>query len=345
MYNLFFDSLILITLIFFVNFFLLKTNLLFDKTNISKHKKLLNKEKVPLSGGILILLTIFLLLKDINILSKLIFLLIFLLGLLSDIDKLKSSIIRIFLQTILVAILIFYNSTFVLSTKLFFIDFLLENYFLFKLFFTLFCFIILINGTNFIDGTNCLVSGYFIALFLNIIILISSLNLNVSMLEIYPFLTSLIVFFVFNFFSRSFLGDGGSYLIAAFTGILLINFVNNLPNLISPYYIILLLWYPAFENLFTICRRGIFEKNKVDNPDNYHLHHLIYLNLIKVFKKRSFCNTATGIFINVFNFIIMFVGSQYIGETKKLIYILFISVFFYILTYFYLKKKIKYIES
>ena len=76
------------------------------------------------------------------------------------------------------------------------------------------------------------------------------------MLEIYPFLTSLIVFFVFNFFSRSFLGDGGSYLIAAFTGILLINFVNNLPNLISPYYIILLLWYPAFENLFTISEAG-----------------------------------------------------------------------------------------
>ena len=127
MYNLFFDSLILITLIFFVNFFLLKTNLLFDKTNISKHKKLLNKEKVPLSGGILILLTIFLLLKDINILSKLIFLLIFLLGLLSDIDKLKSSIIRIFLQTILVAILIFYNSTFFQD---FFVELVKQHYLL-----------------------------------------------------------------------------------------------------------------------------------------------------------------------------------------------------------------------
>ena len=40
-------------------------------------------------------------------------------------------------------------------------DLLLENY-LFSLFFTLFCLMILINGTNFMDGLNGLVLAYYL---------------------------------------------------------------------------------------------------------------------------------------------------------------------------------------
>jgi UDP-N-acetylmuramyl pentapeptide phosphotransferase/UDP-N-acetylglucosamine-1-phosphate transferase len=50
------------------------------------------------------------------------------------------------------------------------------------------------------------------------------------------------------------MGDSGSYLIAIIIGIYLIKFYE-LNILISPYYIALLLWYPAFENLFSLVRR------------------------------------------------------------------------------------------
>ena len=41
-----------------------------------------------------------------------------------------------------------------------------------------------------------------------------------------------------------------------------------------------LLWYPAYENLFSIIRK-INNKNSAFNPDNHHLHHLILIHLKK----------------------------------------------------------------
>ena len=51
---------------------------------------------------------------------------------------------------------------------------------------------------------------------------------------------------------------------------------------ISPYYIANLLWYPAFENLFSIFRRTIYKKKNY-KADNDHLHQLIF----KYFKKKN----------------------------------------------------------
>ena len=54
---------------------------------------------------------------------------------------------------------------------------------------------------------------------------------------------------------------------------------------ISPYFIILLLWYPCFENLFSIIRKNLYNVDPL-SADNKHLHHYLYLfvkiNLILV---------------------------------------------------------------
>ena len=85
-----------------------------------------------------------------------------------------------------------------------------------------------------------------------------------------------LIIFIFNLFGKVYLGDGGSYLIATFVGFYLINFVLINKHLdISPYYVASLLWYPAFENLFSIFRR-VLKSNKVSSPDNKHLHQLIF---------------------------------------------------------------------
>ena len=62
--------------------------------------------------------------------------------------------------------------------------------------------------------------------------------------------------FILNLFNFLYLGDSGSYLIGFLCGYFLID-INSLNPLISPYFIALLLWYPAFENLFSIIRKII----------------------------------------------------------------------------------------
>ena len=64
-------------------------------------------------------------------------------------------------------------------------------------------------------------------------------------------LYAIIIFFIFNIFGLVYLGDGGTYLLSLFIGTYLIKF-NYYNDFISPYYIAVLLWYPAFENLFSL---------------------------------------------------------------------------------------------
>ena len=48
----------------------------------------------------------------------------------------------------------------------------------------------------------------------------------------------------------------------------------------SPFFIALLFWYPAFENLFSILRRKFYQGKNVKYADNLHLHHLLF-NVLK----------------------------------------------------------------
>ena len=131
------------------------------------------------------------------------------------------------------------------------------------------------------DGVNTLVVGYFILVFSNILYLSNINSLELDTLLVSTCLISLSVIYIFNFFGKIFLGDGGTYLVSFIGGIILINFSND-NYIVSPYYIVALLWYPAYENLFSIIRKKIFKKSPAI-PDNEHLHQLIYLYLNKSF--------------------------------------------------------------
>ena len=61
----------------------------------------------------------------------------------------------------------------------------------------------------------------------------------------------------------------GSYLISLFVGYYLIK-ISSLDILISPYFISLL-WYPAYECLFSIIRKKI-KKFDISKADNKRLH-------------------------------------------------------------------------
>ena len=132
------------------------------------------------------------------------------------------------------------------------------------------------NGSNFLDGLNGLLSGYYL------IVLGSLIYLNLYSEEInfdhYGLInlifTIILIFFILNIFGLIYLGDSGSYVISMIIGYILIKESQNNLN-ISPYYIVLLLWYPAFENLFSLIRK-FYKKKNISEADKLHLHQLIF---------------------------------------------------------------------
>ena len=242
------------------------------------HQTLTGKSNVPLSGGIFILLFMLTLLLE-NYSNFTFFLVsIFLLGFLSDIKILTSPKIRFIIQIILLIIFVYFAELYILSTRIIFFDELLKNS-IASLLFTSFCLIVLINGTNFIDGLNGLVLGYY----LSIALILLNLGLLENLALNYHLIIYLIVFltflFLLNIFNQLYLGDSGSYLLSFIAGVVLIKIYNENQN-ISPFFIVLLLWYPAFENLFSILRKFKFKLSPV-LPDTQHLHQLIFIFIKK----------------------------------------------------------------
>ena len=321
------------------NFVFKKFNILIDRTNISNHKSFINGHKTtPLSGGfVFFLILVFFLPENYQYFTILIFF-IFLTGLLSDLDILHSPFFRIIFQIIAIVAYLFLFDNFVSSTRIVFIDNLINIFFI-KLFFTSFCILVLINGTNFIDGVNTLAVGYFILVASNVLYLTEVNNLNLDILLVSTCLTSLVVIYIFNFFGKIYLGDGGSYLISFIFGAILIKFSNdNYP--ISPYYIVALLWYPAYENLFSIIRKKILKKSP-STPDNEHLHQLIFLYLNKSFNiDKNLSNVLSGILICLYNLLYFLIIFDSYFYTATLVYSVFFNVFLYNLLYFFLKTRL-----
>ena len=328
---------LIITII--LNFVFAKYKILIDQTNISNHKSFINGHKTtPLSGGLIFfLILVFFLPENYKYFTILVFF-IFLTGLLSDLNILHSPTFRVIFQTITIVIYLFLFDNFISSIRVDFFDNLLNIFFI-KLFFTSFCILVLINGTNFMDGVNTLTAGYLILVFLNVLYLAEVKDLELDVLLVSVCLTSLTVIYIFNFFGKIFLGDGGSYLISFVFGVILIKFSSD-NYLVSPYYVAALLWYPAYENLFSIIRKKALGKSP-STPDNEHLHQFIYLYLNKSFNiNKNLSNTLSGILIclyNLFYFVIIF---DNFNHTETLVYSIIFNVLFYNLLYFLLRKKL-----
>ncbi len=323
---------------FIINFLISKNNFLIDIKTSSDHKQLISIENVPVSGGIILFVnTLFL--NFFDNLNLLFLLIIFLIGLFADLQKFNSPKKRLLIQSLTIFLFVIYNDLLIRSIRIPFID----NYLsinLISFIFTSFCFLILINGSNFIDGANLQCSGYFFSV-ITILIYLNFTIINVEYIGfILPLNIFLVCFIFFNFFNKSYLGDGGSYMLSFLLGYILIKF--HLDTNVSPYFVVLMLWYPAFENLFSIIRR-IFNKNlSPDNPDILHLHHLLFnfvnkkLNLNKNFKL-----SLGSIIINAFNLIIFYLGTHFLYSTLELLILLLVCVATYVFTYNFLIKNEK----
>lgn len=304
---------------------------------IEKHKKYSAKNNSHLLGGILIILFLsyyyfFVIQKP---LLYFFLLSIFFVGLMADTRSINSVSHRFLLQLIFVICFVNLLGIEINFTKIKFIDELLENN-LVNIFFVSFCLLVLINGTNFIDGINGIVITYYLIIFF-----IFLLNLNNFIFDKVLLLNIIFVLFsllILNFSGLIYLGDSGSYTLSLFSGVFLINFVSD-NNSISPYFVIVLLWYPCFELLFSIIRRS-FTKMKTYNPDTTHLHQIIYKKISVNFKIENnliahFISTFT---INFYNLICFFITIKYIYNSDILIFILSLNIIIYIFIYNFLKK-------
>jgi UDP-N-acetylmuramyl pentapeptide phosphotransferase/UDP-N-acetylglucosamine-1-phosphate transferase len=328
---------IYLLIIFFLNNLIIKKNFLSSDTG-SVHQLFANKS-VPLTGGIILILPIsYIFFGNENILV-LTFLLFFILGLLSDLNILSSSKKRFLLQFLIILFFVLINKLEVLPTRVSLIDEYFQNSSL-SYFFTIFCFLVLINGSNFIDGLNGLLVGYILIIFFYLykLNLISSLDLNND--DFLLFIVTLIFLLSLNLNNKLFLGDSGSYSLSFLLGFILIK-IYNLNLQISPYFIILLLWYPCFENLFSITRKSILKLNPL-KPDNNHLHQYLFIFLKKKFNYRDLvANNLASILINFFNFTILYIASIDIYHTKFQLCLLLFCVTIYLICFRVLKNSLK----
>ncbi len=324
-----------------LNHLLIKFNFLLENENKNSHRKFFSTKSQKIqSGGLFFLIILITITFQQNIYLTLTLISMFVLGMLSDINLLSSPKIRLFFQIFLIIFLINFTSTFVEQTRIIFLDYLIQNV-IFSFFFTIFCFLILINGCNFIDGANNLLIGYFLIVSLCVYY---TLNINdivsVNQADIKIIIISLIILLIFNFFSKIIMGDSGAYILGLFFGFTLVNFSND--NLdISPIYILNLLWYPAFENLFSIIRK-LKMKISISKADNFHLHHIIYKYIYSKHKGGSYNNSISGLVINFFNLITLSAATTVSNHSFYLSLILIFNISMYVIVYLLLFNKIKF---
>ena len=253
---------------------------IFDKPD--KHLKK-HKSNVPLLGGVimiinLLILSIFSIFSGIPFENLLvskkeyvsIFLLVlcfFLLGLYDDRFKLnpdKKFILSIIFSILALTLnknllienfnLSFYDKTIILNE--------------FSFFFTLFCIIILINALNFYDGINGQSLIFFILVF-------SYLSLQSPLQMFYIILIFICIFILFlNLQNKTFLGDGGVYLLGSILTTLLIYEFNSFKTIEFADEIFLLLILPGLDLLrLTIMR--IMDGKNAFYGDRNHIHHIL----------------------------------------------------------------------
>ncbi len=224
----------------------------------------------------------------------------------------------------------------IVSSRIELFDTILGND-VFAFFFSSFCLLILINGSNFIDGLN----GLLISYSLIVILILGNLGLiNETIISDKHFnfiISFIILILLLNFFNILMLGDSGAYLIGFLLGFIIINSHANNPD-ISPYFYISLIWYPCFENLFSIIRK-LNKKLSPLNPDNKHLHQLIFFLIKKKLKLSIIAsNNISSVALIFFNYLIIHICSLNPNSTIYQVKLIVCAIIFYISGYFLLNK-------
>ena len=327
----YFAYLILIVLVSLI----LKKKGLFLNYSGDNHQSFSNVGNIPLSGGIFLIFPIIYLYSNDLILVTFLST-IFLLGFFSDRKILVSPQKRFLFQVISILLFVIIADLKILTSRIELFDIMLSNQ-VFAYLFSTFCLLILINGSNFIDGLNGLLISY------SLIVIYTLGNLElitdqiISNQNFYLILWLMLLVLFLNIFNILMMGDGGAYLLGFLLGFVIITSHENNPN-ISPYFYISIIWYPCFENLFSILRK-LNKKFSPLNPDNKHLHQLVFFFVKeKINLSTILSNNLSSAILIFFNFLIIYISSLNPSSTMYQVKLILCSIIFYITGYFMLNK-------
>lgn len=147
----------------------------------------------------------------------------------------------------------------------------LNNSPVFSLLFFSFCVLVVINGSNLIDGANGLLPMTLLMQALCLMYITYETNDSINMIRLIYIFVPVIIFLGFNFpWGKIFLGDSGAYFLGFMMSLLTIIIFSEHPE--TPTWVaVLILFYPSFELLFSIIRKTIERKSPME-PDLDHLH-------------------------------------------------------------------------
>lgn len=319
-----------------------KFNFFLD-TKDHKHKKFASNQNNYFVGGFFIaLILIYNFVEQKDYFYGLFFMSIFIIGLLADFKLFNNPKLRLIFQIILLIFFVYALDIKIPSTRIEIVDTLFEND-LINYLFTIFCLAILINGSNFVDGINTLLINYYIIVLGLILFFLKDVNIDYYLIN--NLFSLLLIILVFNVFGQIILGDSGAYILSLFVGLILID-LSNVNNLISPYFIILLVWYPCFELLFSMIRRLVSNLYSYE-PDTMHLHQMILkmINNNLKFKTNSLNHFLAGSIINLYNLFILIIALNYNSKTDIMLTLIFVNIVVYIFIYAVLRQKLKPIQS
>ena len=256
---------------------------------------------------------------------------IYLIGFFSDRKILTSPKKRFLIQCFVILLFVEIFDMKINSSRIEFFDIIL-NYKIFAIIFSAFCLLILINGCNFIDGLNGLLISCTIIILFMLIKLDLIDNSIISNQSINLIIFTLLLLFLLNIFNILMLGDSGAYFLGFFIGFMIISSHISNPD-ISPYFFISLIWYPCFENLFSILRKLNREFSPL-KPDNKHLHQLVLFFFLKKFNlKLISSNNMSSVIICFFNFLIIYISTLNPSSTIFQIKLIATSIIFYNVSY------------
>ena len=260
--------------------FLIKFINVYDSPDLLRKR---HKKSTPVVGGFVIYINLlfillidffftqFILLDLFNVFEFLSFLFIFsfffILGFYDD-KYLLSASIKLFISTILLFVLLNFNSELVLD-NLFFTSFkfsiFLSEY---SLIVTIVSILLFQNSINMFDGSNLQFSNFS---FICILFLLIKSNFNVFFLLLaIPF----IFYWYLNKNKYSFLGDGGALSLSFFFSIFFIKFYNT--NVVTNSEDILVLMLVPGIDMFRLFMFRILNNKNPFTADENHIHHILF---------------------------------------------------------------------
>lgn len=296
--------LVIINLLIFINFHIIKNKIKLIDDPKSEIRKI-HKKPISQIGGIWLMFNLFIIYLfsknffEIKIFNETIhdlkkfgslwigLLFLFLIGLIDDKLKIKTSIKSILLFFSIVLVLLIDKDLILSTINLSFLNssFSIGNL---SFFFTLLSILLFINATNLYDGIDLQLGFY------SLFLISYFIFLKLSFFFFLPILIFIIFYLILNYKKLLFLGDNGSYVIGFLFSYLFIKSYNyEVINYADKIFLIMILPGVDMFRLFII---RIFSKKNPFYPDQNHIHHLllnseksniIQVNLITIFLAAS----------------------------------------------------------